>query len=64
MDRNDSSRVWIKPSHEVRGHEASWRHYANNPQSSLLVYCMGVDSGGPAQHVLEVKFFYDNAFLY
>ncbi len=26
----------------------------------LIVYCMGVDSGGPAQHVLEVNFFYDN----
>ncbi len=22
-----------------------------------IVYCMGQDSGGPAQHVLEVKFF-------
>ncbi len=23
----------------------------------LLVYCVGLDSGGPAQHVLEVNFF-------
>ena len=30
----------------------------------FVVYCMGVDSRGPAQHVLEVNFFYDNAFLY
>ncbi len=32
-------------------------------QVNLLVYCVGVDSEGPAQHVLEIKF-YDNAFLY
>ncbi len=31
---------------------------------SHLVYRVGMDSGGPAQHVLIVNFFYDNAFLY
>ncbi len=41
----------------VRDLKSEVRKAHLNHGESVLVYWMGVDSGGPAQHVLEVKFF-------